>query len=632
MSTILDETNLNISINDQFGYGKNIAKHLIDIDLDNFKTLWGTEINMFDFEKNEETTSLVRLLSLHVLFFEFSKLSELLGRTLKSKNIWYNEIRENALLNFFGIDRIDLESFMTDKMPPNIVSDIMNLYDNWTIVLIECANREYQLKQSGKSIPDVNPDGSTNLPFTIRSIEKKGGQKYPYDFELTIVDKSNKSEIPIKIEFKFSGKDKTSVKELAQFGASNTESVGAHIIFNRNSYLDFFWGPNVDQPTEGGFFDQMWKIVKTESEKTETNLILNFNREEWKTTAKSVSAPKSTSKTAQFHKYLRNNIINKNFDKKNIVNNSFNEFIRTNIENIRSRTRDISNMFNQKQQGKYFCIFSGGGFNIDTIDEFNITDVKISGINSFTLISGPRYHIKCGMSWGNGGAGNQNPRILFKLQDENEETDSVEVEDEDQEEDEGEGETTTATKSKGKRVTAAASLTAAAAPTGEVKTKNTRKKKTKIAEAEVIVIQKKSTPTNENEPSSVSNSIIKTSTVGGNGDGNEDDYKWFNENEELAVGDVLGLEESENIIQATSKIDPHTKEPIIQKIDMDVSYKGKKEPGEKTEIKTHPMELRKKREINYYKKAGSSLSVKKRKTKRKNTNKRKITKKNRKMK
>jgi hypothetical protein len=74
-------------------------------------------------------------------------------------------------------------------------------------------------------------------------------------------------------------------------------------------------------------------------------------------------------------------------------------------------------MFNEKQGGKYFCIFSNGEFSIGTMPILNITNVEQLPNKPFIFVflTDSEYKIKCNMSWGNGGAGNQNPRILFKL-------------------------------------------------------------------------------------------------------------------------------------------------------------------------------------------------------------------------
>jgi hypothetical protein len=108
----------------------------------------------------------------------------------------------------------------------------------------------------------------------------------------------------------------------------------------------------------------------------------------------------------------------KNEDKKVTVNNSLGQFITANINAIRTRSRlkEIEAMFNEKQGGKYFCIFSNGEFSISTMPTFNIVDVQqVDDTFIFEFSTNSQYKIKCDMSWGNGGAGNQNPRILFKL-------------------------------------------------------------------------------------------------------------------------------------------------------------------------------------------------------------------------
>jgi hypothetical protein len=64
---------------------------------------------------------------------------------------------------------------------------------------------------------------------------------------------------------------------------------------------------------------------------------------------------------------------------------------------------------------QFFCIFSDGKFNIGQIPRLTIIDIRQTKPHVFNLICDSGDKIQCGMSWGNGGAGNQNPRVLFKL-------------------------------------------------------------------------------------------------------------------------------------------------------------------------------------------------------------------------
>jgi hypothetical protein len=150
-----------------------------------------------------------------------------------------------------------------------------------------------------------------------------------------------------------------------------------------------------------------------------------------------IKAPQDT-KIFNFHTYLRREDVIKNPKKKITVNESFGKFIASNIEDpttgIQSRLVDvISDLFNVKQEGKYFCIFSEGVFSVATLPRFTLTSVLQDTTKPFIFYllndnHENNYNIKCDMSWGNGGAGNQNPRILFKLSGGNEEDDQDDVE------------------------------------------------------------------------------------------------------------------------------------------------------------------------------------------------------------
>jgi len=459
--------------------------YLFNISKENFQTLWGNQSNMLDLEKPHVT--IPRLAGIYVLFFKFDQLSSVIKRNkqiygdgLKRNNIWYNEIRENTLLNLFDIDTNKFSRFLMDNLgrENEITINILELYQEWISTLLQCGYLEmkkfkeapHASSSSAKAPPpseelskapliDEAADNSSTLgdvdlprieesadnisssakassledyPFVIRSIQKRGGQGYPYDFELMISENfESEIQILVKIEFKFSGSAKTSIMKLAQFGSANTESEGALILlFGGESYLDFFWNKptNSDDPNSPTFFQKMCLDVNYNGlrdlfleqsfDPDVFNSHLGFDKDTWKNVAKAVDlkgVKDKDSPICHFHTFLRGNEM-KNEDKKVTVNNSLGQFITANIRAIKSRLREIEAMFNEKQGGKYFCIFSNGEFSISTMPTFNIVDVQQVGdtfIFEFSTTS--QYKIKCDMSWGNGGAGNQNPRILFKL-------------------------------------------------------------------------------------------------------------------------------------------------------------------------------------------------------------------------
>ena len=373
-----------------------VVEELLRFSKETFKGLWVDNLVFC----NDEPLPINRAkwIVIYLLFYEFRNMSGELSK--KSKNIWYNEIREIGLFNLFTIENSEhfqasMETMFTGQF--QVVKDkLLELHHEWTTVVLNCAEQSF---------------GSPN--YTVISIEKKGGQKFPYDFELLIRDKDKPTdpERVVKIEFKFSNSGNSSVVELAEFAALNTESENGLHIFRGTSYLDFFW----DQD----YFTRMVQDINRVFPRSIDTSV--FSKQDWKKTAKSVSKPKR-GKTMAFHSTLRDDNITKLPSKKTLVNQSFAEFIRGYIERLSSDSRagyfgEISEIFNSKQRNKYFCIFSDGGFHVDTIPELTITDVMQSPNKPhvFILICSGGLNIQCGMSWGNGGAGNQNPRMLFKL-------------------------------------------------------------------------------------------------------------------------------------------------------------------------------------------------------------------------
>ena len=615
-----------------------LEEYLINIDKNSFKRLWGDQSDMLD-EKPENPEELrTRLAGIYLLFFNFDEFSKFIKNspqysdTLKRNNIWYNEIRENTLLNLFDIDKDDLNGLLIKYFGNSIITiSILNLYDQWISTLLHCGDLEmnkyrkapqvvheegtddvaYDASTSAKA-PDVSEELSQGLensnigessspavPFVINSIQKRGGQKYPYDFELKISETYGTPEndqIVVKIEFKFSGQSKTSIKQLAQFGAANTESAGALTIFGDSSYLDFFWNQKTDteNPNSPTFFQQMCIDVKYPTELSEYNdpefvvdqaflekldRTLDFDKDTWKTQAKGVEIKaQQDTKIFNFHTYLRREDVIKNPKKKITVNESFGKFIASNIEDpttgIQSRLVDvISKLFNGKQEGKYFCIFSEGLFSVATLPSFNLTSVLQDTTKPFIFYllndnHENNYNIKCDMSWGNGGAGNQNPRILFKLIGGNEEDDQDDVEQPEEE--------------------LAAKSVANPAANPAAKQRQRKSPKNPLlqaaqlqAKAQVKQVEKE-TKTLASQAVKDAIAQVKSLTVaktkaaakfnkkgGDDSDSEEEeeeeesgDYDWFTMNEELAEDDYEGYREAFELNKATSAIDANGKNAI----------------------------------------------------------------------
>jgi hypothetical protein len=474
------------------------VRELLSVDKDTFHALWVDNLVFCNDPIHPLNRS--KWIVIYLLFYDFREFSE------KSRNIWYNEIREIALFNLFCIsDRSEFETKMLTVFTEEfevIASSLIELHDKWIGTLLDCATRS-------------NGD---NRDFEVVSLEKKGGQKFPYDFELIIKDLKTQQQKPVKIEFKFSNSGNISVAQLAEFAALNTESENGLKIFRGKSYLDFFWDEGYLARIVTGLDIQ--EQVKWDS----------FTQPQWKKTAKSVSPPKKeTDPTFALHTFLRTPDVTKNDRKKAIVNESFDRFIGEWIHKIHTTESEkasyfdeISQIFNSKQNDKFFCIFSGRNFNVDSIPIIKINSVVQESDHAFYFKCDGTTGIHCGMSWGNGGAANQNPRMLFGIK----EGEGAYAGDEGAfAGDEGPSALIKAPRAVKK---AAANARKAAAPPLDVE------------EAPPLDVE-------EAPPSFKKGSRAKkTGSLGGSGGQNEDidsDLSWFIIDEELAKDDTEGQEE-----------------------------------------------------------------------------------------
>lgn len=347
-------------------------------DNNDFHNKWGND----DFS-NESNNDVVisKWKAIHVLFYNYNTVIS------KDKNGLFNEIREIALHNFFFTDPSYFSQYFSNESS-DILKQLLSLQGEWIGIIFQCA--------------EDFCNGDNN--YELLSFVKKGGQTTSHDFELNI--RHNGVEKIVKIEFKFSSISKDKISQLAEFAAISTESVSGQLLFG-SSYLDFFWPTSLETGSadKRNFLQEMCNAV---------NIQLPRDRESWKKIAKSQVVPKKGA-AKDFHIRLRESDIMKNESKKRIVNESFDVFINEKLDFIRANLLEISNIFNIKQEDKFFCIFSSGTFKKDIIPLVQLIDVVKVGGHTFDLITTTYNNIRCDMSWGNGGAGNQNPRVLFKL-------------------------------------------------------------------------------------------------------------------------------------------------------------------------------------------------------------------------
>jgi hypothetical protein len=125
-------------------------KKYLDVTKDNFKEKWGN----LNFVEEDKDVVINKWLAIHDVFFDFTKHSD------KSKNIWFNEIREIALFNLFNIDPegLDVLDVLNGDGLDDIKEKLKGLHEEWTSTVLECAEKE------------IKGD------YTINSFTKKGGQ------------------------------------------------------------------------------------------------------------------------------------------------------------------------------------------------------------------------------------------------------------------------------------------------------------------------------------------------------------------------------------------------------------------------------------------------------------------------
>ena len=317
----------------------------------------------------------------------------------KSQNKWHNEIRERALLNMYGYtpEQIDQccghSSTYGDKLN--------NLNTAWRDILND-TTKDYCIKNDldESSVPEFN------------KLVQKGGNNFNWDFELSKQDNSH----PIKIEFKYIDKAGSGINQLSQFKGQVTESVIGKQIFKGDSYCNFFW--------DNSHFEKMWTDVKSALDSTKYDESIKPEKKDlWIKSAKCSSAPPANSKYKDFHDFMR--VLNaeksgtyktQSDAKKITVNKSFANFINEKNKNNQINTEEFDKMF-KAQIGKCFCILNKTGeFTYQYLPTFTIDGIHTNDTHAFFLLTSMTdFDVKVDMSWGNGGAGNNNPRMLISL-------------------------------------------------------------------------------------------------------------------------------------------------------------------------------------------------------------------------
>jgi hypothetical protein len=319
----------------------------------------------------------------------------------KDQNVYLNEIRERALLFIVTLTDEDINTNF------NEVGDFLKQLRNlWIGRMCDCRDT-YLLNNYSEE--DENMDKYLDQYDTDEDVlVRKGGRGANWDFELNDY---------IKLELKFSSIGKSGVDKLAQFVALILEGLKALGIFGA-SYLDFFY--------DGGYLQSMVDMFNT---MTSAGAGLTIpDKALWIKAAAATSPPaNSRPDVIQFFNTMRS--INKDKNnkdfleaKKTLVNKSFSEFIDSRMDYLNGPGRaNLQELLNNQIQ-KFFCIFTGDGdqvtCEVDQMPPFTIVGIQHEeNSHTFLILTSDNddYNILVGLSWGNGGAGCNNPRAMFSL-------------------------------------------------------------------------------------------------------------------------------------------------------------------------------------------------------------------------
>jgi hypothetical protein len=317
----------------------------------------------------------------------------------KDQNVYLNEIRERALLFIVALTDAEIESFGES----NIVNFLKQLRDLWIGRMCDCRDT-YILQhytEEDENMKQYLDEYDVDDDVLIR----KGGRGANWDFEFNEY---------VKLELKFSSTGKSGVDKLAQFVALNLEGTKALDIFGI-SYLDFFARIYLQRMVD------MFNGIGA-------GLIIP-EKTKWQKAAAATSPPANSSPDIKkFFETMR--MINKDKNqkgfldqKKTLVNESFSEFIDEQLPYLNGPGRVALQELLNNQIKKFFCIFTGDGdqvtCEVDQMPPFTIIGINHEpGSHTFLIITSDddNYNVLVGLSWGNGGAGCNNPRAMFSLE------------------------------------------------------------------------------------------------------------------------------------------------------------------------------------------------------------------------
>jgi hypothetical protein len=320
----------------------------------------------------------------------------------KDQNVYLNEIRERALLFIVNLEDSQFSSY---REP--VKSFLNQLREIWIERICDCRDT-YILQHYLESDEEMSAYLAHYNDSTFNQLERIGGRAN-YDFLLK--DQDN-PENKLPLELKFASTEKSEVADLVQFIALNLLGKLAMLIFGA-SYLAFFYTKYL--PRMVAMFNGIGAGLTMPSE------------EDWIRAAAATSPPANSTIKPFFDK-MRD--INKDKTqsgfleaKKTHVNQSFNEFIDSRMGYLNGPGKQHLQDLLDNQTEKYFCIFGGENgtvnCNIDLMPQFTVDRVLHDrGNHTFLIVTSPDqiYNIRVGLSWGNGGAGCNNPRAMFTLE------------------------------------------------------------------------------------------------------------------------------------------------------------------------------------------------------------------------
>jgi len=325
----------------------------------------------------------------------------------KDQNVYLNEIRERALLFI-----VNLGDTLISSCSEPVKSFLNQLREIWIERICDCRDT-YILQHYLESDEEMSAYLAHYNDSTFNQLERIGGRAN-YDF---LLKDQNNPENNLPLELKFASTEKSEVADLVQFIALNLLGKLAMLIFGA-SYLAFFYT---------NYLPRMVAMFNNTDLGMKAGTLTMPSEEDWIRAAAATSPPASCTITDFFDEMRR---INKDKSKgpfleakKTLVNNSFSEFIDSRMGYLNGPGKQHLQDLLDNQTEKFFCIFGGENgtvnCNIDLMPQFTVDSVVHDRRNhTFLILTSPDqiYNIRVGLSWGNGGAGCNNPRAMFTLE------------------------------------------------------------------------------------------------------------------------------------------------------------------------------------------------------------------------